>query len=186
LRFQDSMYTDNNKSIKGTPLAFIGFSIAVCISLTVIQYGIRPQWENMSVAYSRLIEVKGTLAEKNIPEVLEKRLTTLHDSLDRNFKELSQEFGETKDLPAILRMLIEKANASDIQFIKMQPTSESASGKTGAYPIVLEMTTTYHSLGRFVSTLEAVPNLVHIDRIAITASTNATLGVRIQVTCYLQ
>jgi Tfp pilus assembly protein PilO len=180
------MHTHTYWPIKGTPLAFAGVSVAFCISLMLIHYVIRPQWESMAAVHSRLIELKGALANKNAPEILEKRLLAVHDSLSRTHGEVSREFGEPKDLPMILRMLIEKANAADIQFIKMQPTPENVSGKTGAYPIVLEMTASYHCLGRFIAALEAVPTLGHIDRMAITAVQNGLLSVRLQVTCYLQ
>ena len=46
------------------------------------------------------------------------------------------------------------------------------------------MTTSYRSLGRFVSSLEQLPQALRIDRLAITEEKNG-LMVRLLVTCFI-
>ena len=54
------------------------------------------------------------------------------------------------------------------------------------YPVLLETATTYRSLGGFIAALEALPHMVRIDRIAVSASADDKISVKILVTCFLQ
>jgi Tfp pilus assembly protein PilO len=83
-------------------------------------------------------------------------------------------------------MIIAKANAADIKFVKMQPQAETKSGTSTIYPMVLELTATYYSYGRFIAALEMQPSIVQVDRIAITAQKNGSLDIRTLITCFIQ
>ena len=179
------MHADDHGSISGTTAAVLVFSFAMFFSLAAVRYIVKPQCESFFDNQYRLTEVKKALRGQTGLGEVKIRLTVQQDSLKGKYEALSLHFGETKDLPGALRMLIEKANAADIQFVKMQPRSERAPNNAASYPIVLEMTASYHSLGRFISSLEALPHMVHVDRIAITANRNPMLDIRIQLTCYL-
>ena len=179
------MHPDNHRTLNGVIIAVLAFSLSLFIALGLVRAVAQPQWESVGTALSRLTTLKKGLRDPHGLEAIKRRLMAQQDSLSASFNDLSRHFGETKDLPGALRMLIEKANAADIQFVKMQPHSEGAPDKEGHYPIVLEMTASYNSLGRFISSLETVPHMVHVDRLAITAARNAMLDIRIQVTCYL-
>ncbi len=179
------MHTDNHGTLNGLIVAVLAFSLSLFASLGLVRYIAIPQWESLGAGHSRLTAVKTCLSGRNGLESVKRRLMAKQDTLQGKNSELSRHFGETKDLPGALRMLIEKANSADIQFVKMQPPSEGAPDKDGRYPIVLEMTASYRSLGRFISSLEAVPHLVHVDRLAVSAARNAMIEIRMQVTCYL-
>jgi Tfp pilus assembly protein PilO len=178
------MHTDNRQSINGAALAVLIFSFAVLFSLALVRFIAQPQWGSFASNRTRLTDMKKALRGENGLKAIQTRLLTQQDSLAGAYEAISRDFGETKDLPGALRMLIEKANAADIQFVKMQPRPDGA-GDAGSYPIVLEMTASYHSLGRFISSLEAIPHVIHVDRMAITANRNPMLDIRIQLTCYL-
>ena len=179
------MHTEDHRFISGATAAVLIFSFAMLFSLILIRHMVKPQLESFFAHHDRLTEIKKALREQTGPDAVKSRLLAIQDSLVGKNEALSRHFGEMKDLPGALRMLIEKANAADIQFVKMQPYSEHAAGKEGSYPIVLEMTASYHSLGRFISSLEEIPHMVHVDRLAITAIRKAMLDIRIQLTCHL-
>jgi Tfp pilus assembly protein PilO len=178
------MHTQSFKSI-GNAVAIAIFSVAVLFSLVTVRFVAKPQWESLSRNHCRLAGFKKSSEGPGKPDSLKKVLMAQTDSLAVKCKAL-QQFDDRKDLPSVLRMLIEKANAADIAFVKMQPRSETAPDKAGPYPVVLEMTASYHSLGRFVSSLEEAPHLVHIDRIALTVGPKAMLDIKIQLTCFLK
>jgi Tfp pilus assembly protein PilO len=83
-------------------------------------------------------------------------------------------------------MIIERANAADIKFVKMQPLADTKTGTPTNYPMVLELTASYNSYGRFIAALETQPSTVRVDRIAITAQKNTMLEIRTLITCSIQ
>jgi Tfp pilus assembly protein PilO len=179
------MHAHDHRIINGTLAAALAFSVCLLVSLLLARYIAQPQWETFGATHARIASLNKTLSDPHGIDSIITRLLAQQDSLTGKFHDLSLHFGDTKDLPGALRLLIEKANVADIQFIKMQPRSEGAPDKDGRYPIVLEMTAPYHSLGRFIASLEAVPHMIHVDRLSITANRNAMLDIRIQLTCYL-
>jgi Tfp pilus assembly protein PilO len=179
------MHADNHRHLSGTTAAVLIFSFAMLITLALIRFIVKPHYESFFDNHDRLVEMKIKLQGHIGADALKTRLMAQQDSLVEKYDSLSRHFGEMKDLPGVLRMLIEKANAADIQFVKMQPYSERAAAKAASYPIVLELTASYHSLGRFISSLESVPHMVHVDRLAITAIRNSMLDIRIQLSCNL-
>jgi Tfp pilus assembly protein PilO len=82
-------------------------------------------------------------------------------------------------------LLIARAGAADIRFVKMLPQQEVVHGDRIEFPVVLETTASYHSLGRFVSSLEKLPAVLRIERLAITAQ-KSDLDVKILITCFLR
>ena len=178
------MHSKSPQVVSATAVAALIFSVAVLCALASARFIAKSQWESFFHNASRLTEIKKVLQEKNGLDSIAKFLLLQQDSLASKFSTLKQ-FEETKDLPGTLRMIIEKANAADIQFVKMQPRSEGSAGKTGAYPVMLEMNASYHSLGRFISLLEAAPHLLRIERLAVTVGKNATLDIKLQLTCFL-
>jgi Tfp pilus assembly protein PilO len=113
-------------------------------------------------------------------------LRDIHEKLSAKLAVISSGMGNPQDLSALLQMLIDRAKAADIRFVKMQPQSESTHADYIQYPVLLEMETTYHSLGQFVVALESMPHVVKIDRLAITAGSSGKIDAKLLVTCFLQ
>lgn len=166
--------------------ALLVFSCAALFSLALVRYAAAPQWAALAKNNAALAHLKYSISAENGGASIAKRLIDKRDSLGIKFHDLRLEVGETKDLPGVLQMIIAKANAADIQFVKMQPQTETSAGPAAAYPIILEMSASYNSLGRFVSAIEAMPYVIRVDRIAITAQHNELLEIRILVTCFIQ
>jgi len=105
--------------------------------------------------------------------------------LTRRLAGLTSGTSQPDNLSALLQTLIARADASDIQFVKIEPEGEIKGDDFIKYPVLLEMSTTYHSLARFVSSLEAIPDQVSVDRVGMTAR-GAAVDAALRVTCYLQ
>jgi Tfp pilus assembly protein PilO len=178
------MHAKNPQGVGATAVAALVFSLAMLCALATTRFIAKPQWESFFRNTSRLTEIKKNLHNKNGLDSIAQFLALQQDSLASKFATLKQ-FEETKDLPGALRMIIEKANAAGIQFVKMQPRSEGGAGKAGAYPVILEMNASYNSLGHFISLLEAAPQMLRIERLAVTVGNKATLDIKLQLTCFL-
>jgi Tfp pilus assembly protein PilO len=178
------MHNDHYRRLSRSAAPLLAFSCAMFLCLALVYFIALPQWASFSRCAGRLNYLEDVLSEKSGAAALKSRFLDLQDSLKSASASLSLEFGETRDLPGILRLLIAKANAADIRFVRMQPQTETALGATVTYPIILELTTTYHSLGRFISSIESMPHLVRVDRLALIAGRNTTVEARILVTCF--
>jgi len=161
------------------------FSCSVLLSLALVRYGVG-QWETLKANGVLVTHLRNSCFTENETAALLKQLTASRDSLNEKYRDLIGEMGGPGDLSGILHMIIAKANAAGISFVKMQPQTETKSGPTGTYPMILELTASFYSYGRFIAALEAYPSLLRIDRIAITAQKNGLLDIRTLITCSIQ
>lgn len=119
--------------------------------------------------YSR---IKQEIEKKNV--ILRERVNTLSTSAT-----------DSRDLSFYLEMLISKATMSDIQFVKMQPQTETKTSDFTLSPVVIDLTTTYHALGQFISSIERLPHIFKVERLAMESKNSGKLETKILVTCYI-
>jgi Tfp pilus assembly protein PilO len=91
---------------------------------------------------------------------------------------------DQKDLSGLLQMLFDIAWQHEIKIDKTTPQSEVAGNEVVRYPIVLEMNTSYHQLGNFISSLERIPHILRIDRLALTLEKTGNIKAHMRVTCF--
>jgi Tfp pilus assembly protein PilO len=161
------------------------FSCAVLVSLFLARYA-KERWETLTADKAITVSLKNSMVMDNGNVSLLKQLTQDRDSLNIKYRDLMRDMGGSQDLSGILQMIIAKANAADIKFVKMQPQTEVKSGASTTYPMILEMTASYYSYGRFIAALERQPSMLRVDRIAITAQKNGMLDIRTLITCFIQ
>jgi Tfp pilus assembly protein PilO len=166
------------------PLAVI--SCAVLLSLALARYALVPQWQTYRATSAGISHFRTLVSDKDRYGAIRERLLGKRQQLDQAWHRLapSQSASSAGDLSGILQLLIARARDADIRFVKMLPQQETRRPEKSEYPVILEMTTAYHSLGRFVSSLEELPRLFRVERLAVTAQKNG-LDVRILVTCFL-
>jgi Tfp pilus assembly protein PilO len=180
------MYSTINRFLTDDPVPFFAVSIALLITILIARSWLVPQYyrfENKKITvdhYRDLVSDKGNYAN------IKSRITDNQTALEESISSLSAGFIDARDLSGLLNMLIQKAKQSDIQFVKMQPHQESVSADFIRYPVLLDMTTTYHSLGNFIAELERTPHMVRIERIAITSTSVNAIAAKVLLTCYLQ
>ena len=166
------------------PLAVV--SCAALLSLALVRYALMPQWQAYRAADAEVSHVKTLVSDKDRYGAIRARLLGKQRQLAQAYGRLApaQSGPAAGDLSGLLQLLIARARDADIRFVKMLPQQETRRQSQGEYPVILEMTTAYHSLGRFVSSLEELPRFFRVERLAITAQKNG-LDVRILVTCFL-
>jgi Tfp pilus assembly protein PilO len=179
------MHIKNSRPVSILVTPGLVFSCSVLLSLALVQYGAR-QWETLKANSALVTHLRNSNFTENATAALLKQLAASKDSLNEKYLDLMGTMGGPEDLSGVLHMIIAKANAADIPFVKMQPQTETKSGPAGAYPMILELTASFYSYGRFIAALEAYPSLLRIDRIAITAQKNGLLDIRTLITCSIQ
>ena len=184
MQFQDYMRDEYFKRKLGGALPQLLFAGTVLACLLSVRYVFLPQWQVLAAHKTSLSHLYNAL-ESEQGAGLKNHLLAKRDTLRSRALAISGENGQSCDLPAILRILLKKANAADIQFVKMVPQSEMTAGASTACPIILEMTASYHSLGRFVASLESLPRLIHVDRLSLSLNKKNLLDAKILITCFI-
>jgi Tfp pilus assembly protein PilO len=166
--------------------AFGILSLAVLLSLVLLNTLVVPRWQEYQSQSQELARYRTlTSAAKNYDN-LRTELTTTKERLNAKLTGLTAGLGDANDLSALLQMLIGKAKEADIRFVRMEPQQQSIAADFIRYPVVLDLSTTYHSLGKFIASLEASPQTVRVNRLALSATAGGAVTVRLLVTCYLQ
>jgi Tfp pilus assembly protein PilO len=175
-----------NKSLTALIVPALVFSCSALFSLLAMRYWMAPQWEALTANKAVLASFRDSIVKDTGNSLLKKQLVENRDSLKIKYDDVLRETGGARDLSGVLQMIIAKANAADIKFVKMQPQAETKSGTSIVYPMVLELTATYYSYGRFIAALETLPWVVRVERMAITVQKTGLLEIRTLVTCFIQ
>jgi len=77
-----------------------------------------PQWEAWTANKTVLASYRNSISGENGSATLKKRLVENKDSLKIKYDDLMRETGGSRDLSGVLQMIIAKANAADIKFVK--------------------------------------------------------------------
>jgi Tfp pilus assembly protein PilO len=180
------MHSAPLRRLAGEIIPVLVFSCAVLAALVVVHYAVLPQRTALRALSGENSRYKALVSDKNRYQAIKTLLLDKKEQLEGRLRSVApQARGQSNDLSGLLQLLILRAKDAGIRFVKMQPLDEAKRRMQGEYPVVLEMTTSYQSLGRFVSSLEELPRLLSVERLAITAR-KGMLDVKILVTCYLE
>ncbi len=180
------MHTTTLQRLKKELPVLLALAASVCIAGIIVRYLALPNAIELANNSSEMNVYSEVLSAKDDLASVKNQIALEQDSLSEKFQRLTQGMGDPEDLSSILGILIGKAEDAGIHFIrKVQPQDESRRNDYVLYPVVLEMTTSCESLGKFVAGIESVPHLVRMSRLAVTAQRGGKLDVRVLVTCFL-
>lgn len=165
------------------PLAVL--TLAFCLFTMVVRYAIVPGWQRNTSIRNEVRNYKTLIQGDNEYNALKNTLREKQRLLEKKHTDLTQGLADPHDLSGLLQMIFDKAWEADIRFDKTVPQPEVQGTDYIHYPVQLEMTTSYTSLGKFIASLERIPQIVRVERIALTAQSDGLLYVRILITCYL-
>jgi Tfp pilus assembly protein PilO len=166
-------------------MAFGALSLSLLLAMLALSSICVPWWQEYRTQGAELSRYRSLTSASSNYDNLRTELQRTHGQLEAKLSVLTSGLGDAADLSALLQMLIGKAREADIRFVRMEPQQQSIGTDFIRYPVVLDMTTTYHSLGRFISAMEATPQSVRVNRLAMSATVAGTLNVRVLVTCFL-
>lgn len=164
------------------------FVLVVCFFLftLIVRYAVVPTWQSGETVRKEVSLYKNLIDGSSEYDEFKNEIKEKQKELEKKHTELTQGLADPHDLSGLLQMIFDKAYEVDIRFDKTIPQQETKGTDYIHYPVLLEMTTNYTSLGKFISSLERMPQIVRIDRVAISAKSKETVSARVLITCFLQ
>ncbi len=166
--------------------SLLALAIVVWLGALAVERFMVPQTASAYERARAVTEYDSLLAETGDYAALRGKLETVNDSLDNRLALLSAGMSDANDLSALLEMLIDRAKKADIRFVRVQPTGQEEVEGYTMYPVVLEFSTGYAALGRFVAGLEAQPHVARVERLAISAKSAGEVRVVLLVAVFLK
>jgi Tfp pilus assembly protein PilO len=161
-------------------------SIILLLSSALFYFLVIPQVNKLIVNRTEYKSVNNLISSESGFLQIKKDIQLKNDKLIEKVASFSGPLSDgTPELSYFLETLIAKAKASEIRFVKMEPQAENKGRDFNMFPILLDFTTTYHSLGQFVSSIEKLPQLYRVNRIFIEAKSEGRIGVKILITCLI-
>ena len=176
------MYSEIGKRIAREASVIALLSTAIMMLALALHYIVVPKWNAVQEKKAQISHYKVYLSTQNGPALLRKEIEEKNVRLESVVSALSSGL-DNSSISSILEILIAKASAADIRFVKIQPQTQAPGSR--AYPVVLEMNTMYNSLGRLIASLETLPQLLRVERLAIETLPQGKISARCLVTCIL-
>jgi Tfp pilus assembly protein PilO len=170
------------KIVKDAPLlTVVGFTC--CMVAVFLLYIILPLVTNIKEIRSEYAYYLARISSENGYADIKQNIHAKLDSLKSKatISPVQQDF--TGDISSYLENLISIAGKSDIHFVRMQPQEEKVEKDYALHPVLLVLTTTYHELGSFIAAIEKLPQLYHLDRLALDATNDGKCDVKLLLTC---
>jgi Tfp pilus assembly protein PilO len=161
-------------------------SAAAFVAVISLRAGALPLLDRLAGRRELLARYTDYVSREGGYEKIRRTIAEKHSLLNEKLSALSQNLSDSKELSSLLKVLITRAKDAGIEFVKMEPQPESKESGYVRYPVLLELTTSYRSLVMFLASLERLPHVVQIDRLAVTARADGSLHAKILVVCFLR
>jgi Tfp pilus assembly protein PilO len=158
------------------------FCLSLLISAVLVNYIIVPQWQKTVKIKTQLNKYRVLISSENGFAQIKNEIETKNRLLKEKLEKTSGSLSNTQELAGYLELLIDKAKSNDIRFTKMHPQAEIKNQDYTLFPILLEMSTTFNSFGRFVSALERLPCYFKVDRISVESGKSEKIDIKLMVT----
>jgi Tfp pilus assembly protein PilO len=174
------------KNIFKESTLFFAAGVALLITSVIVCYCLIPQINLLKRNLHQYSAINNLISSESgftkIVDKIKKKNETIQNKL---YKISGVQAENSHELSAFLETLINCANASNIQFVKIDPLPESQDKDFTLSPIVLDFTSTYNSLGKFVSSVEKIPQMYKINRLFVEAKSESKIAVKMMITCYI-
>lgn len=180
------MYAFFKRTITRELLPIIIFSGSIFfVTLIGVEF-IVPLVKNIIIVRERVNHYQSLIRGSSEYKELKDDIREKQKELEKKHTEITQGLADPHDLSGLLQMIFDKAWEANIRFEKTLPQNEFRGKDYIHYPVILEMITSYKALGKFISSLERIPQIVHVDRLAINADESNDIQARILITCFLR
>lgn len=179
------MYAFIKRAIDKELIPSVSLVLSVFICTALLHYVIIPNIKHTIVLRDELSRYKSLIRGDEKYGKLKTEIREKQKELEKKHTELTRGLGDPHDLSGLLQMIFDKAWQAEIRFDKTVPQKEAKGKDYIHYPVLLEMTTTYNQLGKFISSLENIPQIVRVDRVAVMAKDDKNIYARVLITCFL-
>ncbi|MDR0305865.1 MAG: type 4a pilus biogenesis protein PilO [Chitinispirillales bacterium] len=162
------------------------FSIASLLCCASIIYLAIPQWSMYKERMERISHYDTFISSTEGFDKMRREFELKNEALSSKLNNASSHT-PSRSLSGILEELISRSKENGIVLAKIQPQPEikpqSANSALTYIPVFLETNTDYHKLGRFTASLETLPQILQISKMAVETNKNGELNVKLLVTC---
>ncbi|MDG5816207.1 type 4a pilus biogenesis protein PilO [Chitinispirillales bacterium ANBcel5] len=149
-----------------------------------IHYFAVPQLLALIEKRSKINQLNSYISSSDGFDKIKAEIANTNALLELKLKDLPR-VASSRTISDVLDQLINHAKDAGFQLTKIQPGEGNTIGNQIHIPVELEMSTGYNSVGKFVASLETVPQLLRVEQIGTEAQSQDTLLVRLLVTCFI-
>ena len=175
---------DIRKLIQEAPLFFI-VTTALLVVLSLFRYSILPLYQNAVIQNKELRRYRALISSESGYALIKKEIGEKIELLKGKLQPLPEHKNITSDPSTFLETLITVARETDIRFVRLQPQTESQTEDYKLYPVLLDFTTSFHTLGQFISSIEKLPHMYRVNRLGITTAKGGKCVVKLLITCLI-
>ncbi len=179
------MHSEIIKKLKREAIVLTVFSIAIFLTALILRHLIVPAYLEFKRGQLELKNYLTMISSENGYQAIKNEIMEKNLLMQNRVDTIAGITNDSRDLSSFLELLISKAKASDIRFVKMQPQPEIRNEDFQFFPVLLEVSTTYHALGQFLSSLEKLPYMFRVDRLALEALSESSIDSKILITCLI-
>lgn len=179
------MYAIVRKIIQKEYISIFILSTSLLISVwTFSNFGLPLLKSNISTQ-RQIKEYSVLINDSKNNTILKTEILKKQEELEKKHTVLTSGMADASDLSSLLQLIFDKAWKNKIRFDKTTPQAMIETSTSIHYPVILELTTDFNKLGRFVSSLEAMPQIMRVQRLAVTSKSKDSVSAVLQVTCFL-
>ncbi|MFP4678854.1 MAG: type 4a pilus biogenesis protein PilO [Chitinispirillaceae bacterium] len=156
-------------------------ALACCAAL---RYLAQPQWVEYTGKKEKIKKFDFYISSSEGFDNLKDEIKEKNRQLKRKLENIPSQI-PSRSVSGILEELISRAREENILFSRIQPQRETKTETQVRIPVVLQMRTEYHSLGRFIASLETLPQILQVSKLALEVDKTGKLNAKILVTCLI-
>jgi Tfp pilus assembly protein PilO len=161
-------------------IAFFCAASLLCCAL--LFFAAIPQWSAHAERLERVSHYDKYLSSADGFDTARRRLESKNELLASKLAVISPD-APPRTLPDILQELIRRGKECGVTLSKIQPQSEIKSADAEYIPVLLETSADYLKLGKYIASLEALPQTLQIRKLAVETTRGGELNVKLLVNC---
>jgi len=163
-------------------IAFFSVTCLLCCALFVLLAA--PQWHTYQERLERVKSYQAYISSTGGGgfDAVHRKLESKNERLRAKLDSLTADM-PSRSLSDILQELIRRGKDCGIALAKIQPQYETLPANSEYVSVLLETRTGYDKLGQYIVSLEALPQIIQIRKIAIETAPGGELNVKLLVYC---
>jgi type IV pilus assembly protein PilO len=171
MKLEDLNNLDFN-NVGNWPVAFKTIAVFILCAAVVgaaIYYDTTEQLARLDSNRRKEVELKATFEKEQINAAILPKLKEQLVEIEKNLLELQRRLPNQAEIAALIQDISQQVVASTLRQDLFKPGKEQrdSNGVYEKYPIQLKLRGNYHSFGKFISGISAMPRIVTLHEISI-------------------
>ena len=158
---------------------------ALFLASLALRYAVAPGVQRLAAARRTVADMTRRVEKESGNQGLQAEIEAKQQRLNDKLASLRSGLADPSDISSLLQVVFNKAWEAGVRIEKAEPQEQSQQKLHVAYPLLIEITGTYNSVGKFVSLVESSPQFLRIERLALTSKPGGVLQARALVACFL-